>query len=180
MLSTKQTIINFQVVSQLKRERVSKPSSVLAAIYLRPTVTSRLKRPTRRVKPRAELTGIFGLAGGGVCPAGAVTDTAVRSYRTISPLPVPPCFLAKARRGPSAVYFLWHYPAGCPGWLLTTTVPFPARTFLPRRFASPAAPTCVGRRRGRQKRSSGGDRPTHSFQLTIDYYNRSSFYFPVF
>ena len=125
MLSTKQTIINFQVVSQLKRERVSKPSSVLAAIYLRPTVTSRLKRPTRRVKPRAELTGIFGLAGGGVCPAGAVTDTAVRSCRTISPLPV------SAGGGSSAVYFLWHYPAGRPGWLLTTTVPFPARTFLP-------------------------------------------------
>ena len=30
---------------------------------------------------------LFGLAGGGVYPAGAVTDTAVRSYRTISPLP---------------------------------------------------------------------------------------------
>jgi len=103
------------------------------------------------------LTGIFGLAGGGVCPAGAVTDTAVRSCRTISPLPVPPCFLAKARRGPSAVYFLWHYPAGCPGWLLTTTVPFPARTFLPRRFAS-------------QKRSSGSDRPTRSFNLLFVIY----------
>ena len=35
------------------------------------------------------LTGLFGLAGGGVCRAVAVTDDAVRSYRTISPLPVP-------------------------------------------------------------------------------------------
>jgi len=33
---------------------------------------------------------LLGLAGGGVCPAGAVTVAAVRSYRTISPLPVPP------------------------------------------------------------------------------------------
>jgi len=33
---------------------------------------------------------LLGLAGGGVCPAGAVTGAAVRSYRTISPLPVPP------------------------------------------------------------------------------------------
>jgi hypothetical protein len=99
-------LISFQIISQLKKEWVSKPSSVLAAIYLRPTVASRLKRPTRRVKPRAELTGIFGLAGGGVCPAGAVTDTAVRSCRTISPLPVPPAFLRKQEWGPSAVYFL--------------------------------------------------------------------------
>jgi len=45
---------------------------------------------------------LLGLAGGGVCPAGIVTDTAVRSYRTISPLPVP--------IGTSAVYFLWHFP----------------------------------------------------------------------
>jgi hypothetical protein len=30
-----------------------------------------------------------------------------------------------------AVYFLWHFPAGCPGWPLATTVPCPARTFLP-------------------------------------------------
>jgi len=33
---------------------------------------------------------LFGLAGGGVYPASTVTGTAVRSYRTISPLPVPP------------------------------------------------------------------------------------------
>jgi len=31
---------------------------------------------------------LLGLAGGGVCPANVVTDAAVRSYRTISPLPV--------------------------------------------------------------------------------------------
>jgi len=32
---------------------------------------------------------LLGLAGGGVYPAGAVANAAVRSYRTISPLPVP-------------------------------------------------------------------------------------------
>jgi len=36
---------------------------------------------------RAELTGILGLAGGGVYPADDVAATAVRSYRTFSPLP---------------------------------------------------------------------------------------------
>jgi hypothetical protein len=30
---------------------------------------------------------LFGLAPGGVCPAAAVTGSAVRSYRTVSPLP---------------------------------------------------------------------------------------------
>jgi len=55
------------------------------------------KRPTRRVAIRAEYrksrkriaTGLLGLAGGGVYPADDVTTVAVRSYRTISPLPVP-------------------------------------------------------------------------------------------
>ena len=28
------------------------------------------------------------------------------------------------------MYFLWHFPAGRPGWPLATTVPCPARTFL--------------------------------------------------
>jgi len=46
--------------------------------------------PARAIKLNSglRLTGLLGLAGGGVCPAGAVTDAAVRSYRTISPLPV--------------------------------------------------------------------------------------------
>jgi len=40
------------------------------------------------VNTRAEYQ-LLGLAGGGVYPADTVTSTAVRSYRTISPLPVP-------------------------------------------------------------------------------------------
>ncbi len=31
---------------------------------------------------------------------------------------------------PSAVSFLWHFPAGFPGWELPTTLPFSVRTFL--------------------------------------------------
>jgi hypothetical protein len=70
------------------------------------------KRPTRRpsgLGPLAPGPGatrvdrLLGLAGGGVFPAGDVAAAAVRSYRTISPLPEP-------REGPSAVCFLWHYP----------------------------------------------------------------------
>jgi len=42
---------------------------------------------------------LFGLAPDGVYPAIPVTSNAVRSYRTISPLPLK-----------EAVYFLWHFP----------------------------------------------------------------------
>jgi len=42
---------------------------------------------------------LFGLAPCGVCPARRITATAVRSYRTFSPLPL------------RAVCFLWHFPS---------------------------------------------------------------------
>ncbi len=45
--------------------------------------TARCRRLTRRAASRC----LFGLAGGGVYPAAVVTNRAVRSYRTISPLP---------------------------------------------------------------------------------------------
>jgi len=54
-------------------------------------------RATRVCKQTAPL---FGLAPGGVYPATTVTSCAVRSYRTISPLP----------NRNQAVYFLWHLP----------------------------------------------------------------------
>jgi len=44
----------------------------------------------------------------------------VVSYTALSPLP----------RSLEAVYFLWHCPAGRPGWVLPTTVPCGVRTFL--------------------------------------------------
>jgi len=50
---------------------------------------------------RAAPPPLFGLAPRGVYPASGIAPTAVRSYRTISPLP--------DLFGP-AVYFLWHFP----------------------------------------------------------------------
>ena len=53
-----------------------------------------------------------------------------------APSPAPRCALTAPFHhclfpwGTSAVYFLWHFPAGRPGWPLATTVPCPARTFL--------------------------------------------------
>src|SRR5450759_1023182 len=46
----------------------------------------------------------------------------VGSYPTVSPLP--------PDRGPMAVCSLWHCPAGHPGWVLPTALPYGARTFL--------------------------------------------------
>jgi hypothetical protein len=48
--------------------------------------------------------------------------TLVGSYPTVSPLP--------DDRGRRAVCSLWHCPAGHPGSVLPTTLPFGARTFL--------------------------------------------------
>ncbi len=60
---------------------------------------------------------LFGLAPGGVYPAAPVTGGAVRSCRTVSPLPSP-----MVSHGKRAVCFLWHFPWGRPRRPLTGTV----------------------------------------------------------
>ena len=52
-----------------------------------------------------------------------VATRAVRSYRTISTLPVIP-------KDPSAVYFLLHFPSAHTAQTLSGTLPYGARTFL--------------------------------------------------
>ncbi len=80
-----------------RKERADKPNSVPRTRggdhFSRPTVARRLVHPTRSLAPITGTGGgpphscLLGLAGGGVCPATTVTGRAVRSYRTISPLP---------------------------------------------------------------------------------------------
>jgi hypothetical protein len=70
-------------------------------------------------------SSLFGLAPGGVCHAASVAGRAVRSYRTVSPLPVPP-----EDRRPSAVCFLLHCPSPSGARPLAGTLPCGARTFL--------------------------------------------------
>lgn len=60
----------------------------------------------------AHMPSLFGLAPGGACRAASVTVRAVRSYRTVSPLPA---------RTP-AVSSLWRYPWGRPRRVLPGTV----------------------------------------------------------
>ena len=61
---------------------------------------------------------LFGLAPGGVYPATPVAGGAVRSYRTLSPLPADPGLNLSA----PAVCFLWHFPWGRPRRALPGTV----------------------------------------------------------
>lgn len=83
---------------------------------------------------------LLDLARGVVCRAPSVTSRAVRSYRTISPLPVMP---AKRLVGTHRRYvFCGTVPDPRPAdrWALPTAVPCRARTFLPHRFGQPGLP----------------------------------------
>ena len=73
---------------------------------------------------------LFGLAPGGVFPATDVTTSAVRSYRTFSPLPNLTNLGYATKVSSWAVYFLWHYPSAHAAQALPGTLPYGARTFL--------------------------------------------------
>ena len=95
--------------------------SAVATIYL----GRRYRRPPATY-PQA-LDGppclLLGLAPGGVYLADAVTCAAGEL--------LPRLFTLTAAYAP-VVCFLWHCPAGYPGWLLAITLPCGARTFLER------------------------------------------------
>src|SRR5689334_16095689 len=56
----------------------------------RTVLANGLQQPTRAPGPElAHVAPLFGLAPGGVCRAASVTGRAVRSCRTLSPLPAP-------------------------------------------------------------------------------------------
>ena len=71
--------------------------------------------PGRRAE-NAPLPSLLGLAPGGVYRAVTVAGDAVRSYRTLSPLP------GSGSRHCRAVCFLWHFPWGRPRRALPGTV----------------------------------------------------------
>src|SRR5262249_49663716 len=97
-----------------------------------------LEQPTRRQLTmseagRAPAAPLFGLAPHGGCRAPSVAGGAVRSYRTVSPLP-------SFRR---AVCFLWHFPSrrrdrGLPGMPPVWSSDFPLRDESPGAIAWPA------------------------------------------
>ena len=74
-------------------EPAYKPGSVVNSHSSGMRVAAHLKQPTRELVRAARrgskpLAPLFGLAPGGVYPATDVATGAVRSYRTISPLPI--------------------------------------------------------------------------------------------
>src|SRR5438034_6285826 len=107
----------------------------MTAIPLGIPIARHLQQPTRtagsgyRSRELLPAPFLFGLAPGGVCHAVSVAGNAVRSYRTVSPLPSP----LRVR----AVCFLWHFPWNSPRLRAVSSAgryPAPhvhgARTFL--------------------------------------------------
>ena len=116
-------------------EPADKPGSVEDDHSSGTPVTGRLMRPTRRHLRAAGCqrhASLFGLAPEGVYRAAPVTGDAVRSYRTLSPLPD-----TGTNPVPSAVCFLLHFPSTHVAQALPGLSPCGARTFL-RRLAATA------------------------------------------
>jgi hypothetical protein len=94
------------------------PPDVTAIPLGRPSPGASSNQPERqgqRMRPRsrpraASASLLFGLAPGGACRAADVAARAVRSCRTLSPLPV----RRTLRPAPWAVCFLWRFPWGRP------------------------------------------------------------------
>jgi hypothetical protein len=137
-------------------------------------VTRRLQQPTRtagsghdpeapRVLRKAFAPSLFGLAPGGVCRAACVTAGAVRSYRTVSPLPTPshplpppPPQAGEGRVGEPAVCSLWHCPWARTRRMLSGTACPRSPDFPPRQYAGAAVrPTDAGRDGGSGRRRQG-------------------------
>jgi len=93
-------------------------------------VARRLKRPTRAANPdmiRGLLPAppLFGFAPGGVCRAASVAGGAVRSYRTVSPLPW------LVRNAPRRSVLCGTFPGVTPAGCYPAPYVHGARTFLP-------------------------------------------------
>src|SRR5215472_5719144 len=129
---------NDRVSQADKCQTACKPGSVRAARrgwpfiwdvrYRTPRATDPDGGAETRLNPKV-LPSLLGLAPGGVCPAAVVTDRAVRSYRTISPLP--PHRSPRAARG-LAVCFCGTFPRVAPAGRYPAPCFHGARTFLPR------------------------------------------------
>ncbi len=98
-----------------------KPGSVEDSHSSGTSVTGRLKQPTR-VRCGPHHAPLFGLAPDGVYPA-------TNCYQSRGAL-LPHHFTLTCARGPSAVYFLRHFPSARAAQVLPGVLPCGARTFL--------------------------------------------------
>ena len=102
-------------------EPAGKPGSVVDSHSSRPPIAGRLKQPTRNRRGPRRWFPIWSCSRWGL-PCRSVARLAVRSYRTISPLP-------RARR-PFGGISLLHFPSTRAAQALPGIVPCGARTFL--------------------------------------------------
>ncbi len=101
-----------------------KPGSVVDSHSSRPAITHWLKQPTRVQYGPYHVNPYLALLRVEFTVPRTVTSRAVRSYRTLSPLPDPAC--AGHRR-----FALCCTGRGFPPQALPGTLPYGARTFLP-------------------------------------------------
>ena len=118
-------IANFGILLGTAQKNVTepadKPGFVVDSHSSRRIVTDTLKQPTRRHRGPRHCLPIWSCSRWGL-PCRSVAGLAVRSYRTISPLPDP----LRAIGG----IFLLHFPSARAAQALPGTVPCGARTFL--------------------------------------------------
>ena len=113
-----------------KAEPACKPGSVEDSHSSRRRVTTPLQRSTRTHRGQRHCVPIRPCSGWGLpCPV-ALAPRAVRSYRTVSPLPRIPRHL-KRQQDRSAVCSLLHWPSAHAAQVLPGILPCGARTFLP-------------------------------------------------
>ena len=124
-------------------EPAGKPGSVVDSHSSRRIVADTLERPTRIRRGPRHWIPIWPCSRWGL-PCRPVARLAVRSYRTISPLPrvLPPAFrrsggtwpdlrpTSAPASGPFGGVFLLHFPSTRVAQALPGTVPCGARTFL--------------------------------------------------
>ena len=107
-------------------EPAGKPGSVVDSHSSRPYITVGLQQPTRRRRGPRHRLPIWSCSRWGL-PYRLVAQLVVRSYRTVSPLPVP---RTPKNAGPSAVCSLLHFPSAHAAQALPGIAPCGARTFL--------------------------------------------------
>ena len=130
--------------TQGNRESADKPGSVVGNHPSGACVAARLERPTRKhlraagAGPQACAFPYLVLLQVGFAVPSSVATDAVRSYRTLSPLPSP------HRCSAWAVCSLLHFPWARAPQALPGTLPCGARTFLREIDAAVAWPTPAG------------------------------------
>ena len=123
-------VVSSQRLISLAPRPADKPGSVVGGHLSGTAVTRCLKQPTRRSKEtgsllsrRSESPSCSALLPVGVAWPPVSPQAPVVSYTTFSPSPGRLC-------RPGCLLFCGPFPSGFPAWVLPSTTPYGARTFL--------------------------------------------------